>query len=92
MAGSGTDAVVASTFTSSKIMPPLAVLLVEVEVKARRVVVLAAVNVREKVFQSADTGLFVDVECEMLSESSVLLVSVTAMLAVLAPDSLGLSA
>ena len=47
-------------------MPPLAVLLAEVEAKVRRVVVLAAVNVREKVFQSADAGgPFVEVECEM---------------------------
>lgn len=94
VAGSGTDAVTASTFTSSRMMPPLAVLLAEVEAKVRRVVVLAAVNVREKVFQSADAGgPFVEVECEMLSErSELLLASVTAILAVLVPDSLGLSA
>ena len=48
-------------------------------VKVRCVVALAAVSVFEKRLQSAGTGSFVDVECEIVLErSQLLLASATA--------------
>lgn len=52
-------------------------------VKVRCVVALAAVNVLEKRLQSAGTGSFVDVECEIVLEGSkLLLASATATIQV----------
>ena len=76
-------------------IPPLWVLLADVEANARRVVVPMAVNELWNCCQSPfGGGPFVDVEWATLLESRDVLVptSVTAMLAVLTPPSEGLSA